>query len=77
MHPPKLSGTYRDRSEQLFYYVFSIDLHRPFTCAGVPELIGRIHPDYLTYELISSNLEEHRDMLKEQRAVFGQTTVQV
>lgn len=76
MNPPKLPETYRERSEQLFYYVFSIDLHRPFTCAGVPELIERIHPDYLTYELISSNLREHRDLLKEQRAVFGRETVQ-
>lgn len=69
--PPALAKTYRERSEQLFYYVFSIDRHEPFTCPGVKELIDRIAPDYLTFELISHNLEEHRRLLKEQRAVFG------
>lgn len=70
-NPPKLFKTYRERSEQLFYYVFSIDLHQPFTCPGVKELVERIAPEYLTYELISRDLEEHRRLLKEQRAVFG------
>ena len=70
-NPPKLAKSYRERSEQLFYYVFSIDLHQPFTCSGVKELIERIAPEYLTYELISRDLDEHRRLLKEQRAVFG------
>ena len=70
-HPPKLAGTYAERSEQLFRYVFSIDRHEPFTCAGVKELIERISPDYLTYELISNNLKEHRALLAAQRAVFS------
>ena len=70
-HPPKLRATYPERSEQLFYYVFSVDLHQPFTAAGVPDLIERIRPDYLTFELISNDLNEHRALLKEQRAVFG------
>ena len=70
-NPPRLPETYRERSEMLFYYVFSIDRHEPFTCPGVKELIDRIAPDYLTFELISPNLEEHRRLLKEQRAVFG------
>ncbi len=70
-NPPKLAPTYAKRSEQLFYYVFSVDRHQPFTAAGVPELIRRISPDYLTFELISNDLEEHRRLLKAQRAVFG------
>ena len=69
--PPVLAETYAKRSEQLFWYVFSVDLHEPFTCKGVPELIDRISPDYLTYELISRDLDEHRALLKAQRAVFG------
>ncbi len=73
-NPPIPAKTYRERSEQLFYYVFSIDLHQPFTCPGVKELIERIAPEYLTYELISHNLDEHRRLLKEQRAVFAQGT---
>ena len=70
-NPPKLPDTYEARSEQLFYYVFSIDRHEPFTCEGVRELIERIDPAYLTFELISNNLEEHRRLLQAQRAVFG------
>ena len=70
-NPPKLAKTYRERCERLFYYVFSIDLHQPFTCPGVKELIERISPMYLTYELISNDLAEHRRLLKEQRAVFA------
>ena len=68
--PPELAPTYAGRSEQLFYYVFSIDRHEPFTCEGVKELVARIAPEYLTYELISRDLEEHRRLLKVQRAVF-------
>ena len=77
MNPPKLPRSYRERTEKLFYYVFSIDLHRPFICEGVAELIGRIRPDYLTYELISSDLEEHRALLKEQRSVFERASVPI
>lgn len=69
-HPPKLAETYAGRSEQLFNYVFAIDRHEPFTCAGVKELVAHIAPDYLTYELISRDLQEHRALLKAQRAVF-------
>ena len=67
---PMLSATYAERNSQLFWYVFSVDLHQPFTCAGVPELIQRIAPEYLTYELISRDLTEHRTLLAAQRAVF-------
>ena len=70
-NPPVMKQTYAERCEQLFYYVFSIDVHQPFTCPGVKELIERIAPDYLTYELISRNLEEHRCLLEAQRAVFA------
>ena len=69
--PPRLAATYSERTSQLFWYVFSVDLHQPFTCAGVPELIQRIDPMYLTYELISRDLPEHRKLLAEQRAVFA------
>ncbi len=70
-HPPKPAATYPERTAQLFEYVFAIDRHEPFTCEGVRELIGRIGPDYLTYELISRDLKEHRALLRAQRAVFG------
>ena len=69
-HPPVPAPTYAQRSEQLFRYVFSIDRHEPFTCEGVKELVERIAPEYLTYELISNDLCEHRALLNAQRAVF-------
>lgn len=69
--PPRLAPTYCERSEQLFNYVFSIDRHEPFTCPGVAELIERIAPEYLTFELISRDTNEHRRLLEAQRAVFG------
>ena len=69
-HPPVLASTYAQRSEQLFRYVFSIDRHEPFTYEGVRELVGRIAPEYLTFELISNDLCEHRALLEAQRAVF-------
>lgn len=68
--PPKLKPTYAERNEQLFNYVFSIDRHEPFTCEGVKELIDRIAPDYLTYELISRDLDEHKRLLAAQRGIF-------
>ncbi len=68
--PPVMAPTYAGRCDQLFRYVFDIDRHEPFTCEGVRELIGRIAPDYLTYELISRDLSEHRALLKAQRAIF-------
>ena len=69
-HPPIPAATYEERLGQLFDYVFRVDLHRPFTTEGVTELIERIAPEYLTFELISQNLEEHKHMLNRQRAAL-------
>lgn len=69
-HPPMPADSYEKRVEQLFEYVFSVDQHKPFTGEGVVELVERIQPQYLTYEFISRDLEEHEKMLKKQHAVF-------
>ncbi len=69
--PPELPASYAERSRLFYEYVFDVDRHLPFTCPGVRELIERIAPDYLTFELISRDLAEHRRLLGEQRAVFG------
>ena len=69
-HPPVPAPTYAQRSEQLFRYVFAVDRHEPFTCEGVKELVGRIAPKYLTFELISNDLCEHRALLDAQRKAF-------
>lgn len=64
---PKWKATYEERAWQMFQYAFAMDLHRPFTCAGVRALIERIAPDYLTYEFITDNLDQHRVFLAEQK----------
>lgn len=67
---PELAADYPGRSCQLFEYVFRVDQHKPFTCAGVPELIARIAPEYLTFEFISNDLPQLRRMLHRQQNVF-------
>ena len=69
-HPPALAATYRERAWQMFEYAFEIDLHRPFTCKGVRELVERIAPDYLTYEFITDSTAQHREFLLEQKAAL-------
>ena len=66
-NPPVPGKTYSERAWQMFEYAFAIDKHRPFTCAGVRKLIERISPDYLTCELITDNLSQHRALLAEQK----------
>lgn len=65
-NPPKLSGDYNEKAGQLFEYVFQADQHKPFVVPGVWELIERIDPDYLTFELISNDLNQHKTMLRRQ-----------
>lgn len=50
----------------VFPHIFEIDRHKPFTAKGVSDLIRRIAPEYLTYELITENNEVHEAALKEQ-----------
>lgn len=69
-HPPALAATYEERLAQLFDYVFRVDLHKPLVGEGTAQLIDRISPDYLTFEFITRSLEEHKRMLKRQRAVI-------
>jgi sugar phosphate isomerase/epimerase len=69
-HPPELGDTYEERAWQMFTYAFAIDQHRPFTCAGVRELIERISPEYLTFEFVTNDLAQHRSFLSEQIRVL-------
>ena len=69
-HPPVPASTYEERTAQLFDYIFQIDLHRPFICEGVRELVERIAPLYLTYEFISRDRAEHQNMLRRQQRIY-------
>lgn len=62
---------YYERWCQVFSYIFKIDTHEPFTAPGVPALIERINPQYLTYELISRSRAEHQQLLTEQVRVMN------
>ena len=65
--PPVPEQPYTKRVWQMFEHAFRVDLHQPFSCPDVKQLIERIDPDYLTYEFISANSAQHRMMLAEQR----------
>ena len=69
-NPPEMRPTYMERCGQMYEYVFNVDKHLPFTCPGVRELVERIAPDYLTFEFITGDREEHWAKLQEQKRVF-------
>jgi hypothetical protein len=55
----------------MFEHAFKVDLHRPFTCPGVLELIERIAPEYLTFEFITENTSQHKAYLQEQKKALA------
>lgn len=65
-HPPKLALNYEDRLMQIYPHIFKIDYHKPFTADGVSDLIQEISPQFLTFELITNDNQEHEDALKQQ-----------
>lgn len=48
-----------------------IDLHQPFLCEGVKELVERIAPDYITFEFRQNSRKEYEDWIVEQSRVLG------
>ena len=66
-NPPRLAPTFNERVNQLYTYIFQIDRHLPFTGKGITELVERISPEYLTFEFITSSLEEHKQFLSAQK----------
>ena len=59
-------GDYNERRIAVMPHVFKIDTHQPFASEHVNELIGRIRPEYLVMEQMSSDRFEHERNLKEQ-----------
>lgn len=51
--------------EMLYYHLFSIDKHLPFTADGVSDIIKRIKPAYVTLEYITTSLEENKRFLSQ------------
>lgn len=69
--PVQLGATYDERMWQVFENVFKIDRHLPFTCEGVGDMISRLPLEFLTWEFITGDLDQHRAFLAEQRAALG------
>lgn len=68
--PMEWAQDYYKRWCQVFSYIFQIDLHQPFAEPGVRKLVERVAPQFLTYELISRDREEHERLLREQTEIF-------
>ena len=69
--PFELSGDYRSRLSPVSKHVMKIDSHKPFVSERIPALVEHINPEYLVFELLSSNREEHVSYLKEQISCFA------
>ena len=61
----ELKKDYWERMNQVYEYIFQLDEHKPFVCDGIKEFIEEMNPQYLTYELITRNREEHEEFLKQ------------
>lgn len=68
--PPVMETDYGARNFQAFMHAFAADKHEPFTCDGVDELIRRIDPEYVTFEFITDNSEQHKRYLDMQKAAL-------
>lgn len=65
----ELKEDYWERMYQVYEYIFQLDEHKPFVCEGLEEFIEEMKPQYITYEFITRNREEHEAYLKQIRAV--------
>lgn len=66
----ELKKDYWDRMYQVYEYIFQLDEHKPFVCKGMKEFLEEMNPQYLTYELITRNREEHETYLKQLSAIY-------
>ena len=69
--PPPLEADYWRRYGQLFDHIFKVDTHQLFTSPAVGDLVRRIDPLYLTFEMISRNNEQLKAMLATQGAALA------
>ncbi len=70
-NPPPMENSYQGRYSQMFFHAFAVDRHEPFTCPGVKRLVERIRPEYLNFELISADREQHQEYLQRQLRALG------
>ena len=70
-NPIQWAPTYYDRMGQVFECAFKIDKHEPFICEGVRDMINRLPLEYLTFEFITTSVEQHAGYLEAQRRAIG------
>lgn len=66
----ELKQDYWERMCQVYEYIFQLDEHKPFVCEGIREFIEEMNPQFLTYELITRNREEHEDYLMQISTIY-------
>jgi hypothetical protein len=71
--PPPPPTNYDETMNQLFEYVFNVDLHQPFIAPGVSDLIQRVAPEWLTLEFITSDRKTHEQCIKDQLKALANT----
>lgn len=59
-----LKQDYWERLNQVYEDIFQLDEHKPFVCEGMKEFIKEMNPQYITYEFITRDREEHEAYLK-------------
>lgn len=67
---PPMEPDYYDRFAQSYAHVGKIDTHQPMLFAGTRELIERISPRYLVYEILARSRAEQLKLLRMQAEVF-------
>ncbi len=60
------AGDYPARLDACYRHVFQIDQHLPFTASRMRELVEQVAPAYLTFELITSDRQEHEQKIRQQ-----------
>jgi endogenous inhibitor of DNA gyrase (YacG/DUF329 family) len=65
-HPPTMTGSYEERFSAAVPHLFNIDNHRPFCSERINEIIERVAPEYLVFEQMSSDRDDHKRNLRTQ-----------
>lgn len=65
--PPFAGESYLERYAETTKHLRQIDRHLPFTHPGAKELVSRIVPDFLVYELARTGMEDWRERLAAQQ----------
>ena len=69
-NPPEPEKDFYRRFAQAYDYVLRVDAHKPFEHKGISEIIGKIDPDYVVFELASDTLPEKSPLIKIQNNIL-------